>query len=256
MLRRAALGAAFLLATAVVHPAFAATTTSRAKPASAAASRPPRRRAARRDGRRAGQADAQAPRQVAARPRARNSRAASSPRSELRTEPLPRPSGNLEIVSLANPNDRAKVNIYNPDGSYSLDAVEELNFVLRCRRTDAEKADRLQLLTLAVAHLRSLRRQAAADRLGLPQPAQADEQPLQGPRDGHPHRGRQPKQVRAFAQTLDRGGMGIGLYPRSQFVHIDVRSPPSYRWIDNSPPNSNAAEKRPPRGWKRKKLES
>ena len=50
--------------------------------------------------------------------------------------------------------------------------------------------------------------------------------------------------------------MGIGLYPRSQFVHIDVRSPPSYRWIDNSPPNSNAAEKRPPRGWKRKKLES
>ena len=50
--------------------------------------------------------------------------------------------------------------------------------------------------------------------------------------------------------------MGIGIYPRSQFVHIDVRSPPSYRWIDYSPPNSNAAEKRPPRGWKRKKLES
>ena len=50
--------------------------------------------------------------------------------------------------------------------------------------------------------------------------------------------------------------MGIGLYPRSGFVHIDVRSPPSYRWIDYSPPNSNAAEKRPPRGWKRKKLES
>jgi len=26
--------------------------------------------------------------------------------------------------------------------------------------------------------------------------------------------------------------------------------------VDKSPPNSNAAEKRPPRGWKRKKLES
>ncbi len=28
--------------------------------------------------------------------------------------------------------------------------------------------------------------------------------------------------------------MGIGIYPRSQFVHIDVRPPPSYRWIDYS----------------------
>ena len=61
------------------------------------------------------------------------------PEEQLRTEPLPRPSGNLHIVSLANPNDRAKVNIYNRDGSYSVDAIEELNFVLRCRRTDAEK---------------------------------------------------------------------------------------------------------------------
>ena len=41
-----------------------------------------------------------------------------------------------------------------------------------------------------------------------------------------------PKKIEAFAETLDRGGMGIGIYPRSQFVHIDVRSPPSYRWID------------------------
>src|SRR5690349_3631292 len=69
------------------------------------------------------------------------------PESELRTEPLPRPSGNLEIVSINNPTDRAKVNIYNKDGSYSIDAVDELNFVLRCRRTDDEKPIDLQLLT-------------------------------------------------------------------------------------------------------------
>jgi uncharacterized protein YcbK (DUF882 family) len=65
-----------------------------------------------------------------------------------------------------------------------------------------------------------------------------------------------PKKVREFAETLDGGGIGIGLYPRGGFVHLDVRPPPSYRWIDYSPPGSNAAEKRPPRGWKRKKLQS
>ena len=50
--------------------------------------------------------------------------------------------------------------------------------------------------------------------------------------------------------------MGIGLYPRGQFVHIDVRPLPSYRWIDNARPNPNSPDKRPPRGWKRKKLQS
>ena len=39
------------------------------------------------------------------------------------------------------------MNIYNPDGSYSITAEEELNFVLRCRRTDDEKAIDIQLLT-------------------------------------------------------------------------------------------------------------
>src|SRR5689334_3097114 len=53
--------------------------------------------------------------------------------NELRTDPLPRPSGNLEIVSVNNSSDHAKVNIYNKDGSYSLTALDELNEVLRCR---------------------------------------------------------------------------------------------------------------------------
>ena len=55
-----------------------------------------------------------------------------------------------------------------------------------------------------------------------------------------------PKKIEAFAETLDTGGMGIGIYPRGQFVHIDVRPLPSYRWVDYSPPNPNASEKRPP----------
>ena len=40
----------------------------------------------------------------------------------------------------------------------------------------------------------------------------------------------------AYAESLDQGGMGIGLYPTSQFIHVDFRAPgePSYRWTDYS----------------------
>ncbi len=39
-----------------------------------------------------------------------------------------------------------------------------------------------------------------------------------------------------FAESLDAGGMGIGIYPTSQFIHVDFRAPgePSYRWTDYS----------------------
>ena len=176
--------------------------------------------------------------------------------SDLRQDPLPRPSGNLEIVSLSNPNDRAKVNIYNADGSYSVDAVEDLNFVLRCRRTDAEKPIDIQLLTwlsLIYDHFGGKPLQIVS---GYRNQRKQTSNHFKGRATDIRIEGVTPKQIRAFAETLDRGGMGIGFYPVSGFVHIDVRSPPSFRWVDKSPPNSNAAEKRPPRGWKRHKLES
>lgn len=177
------------------------------------------------------------------------------PEADLRVDPLPRPSGKLEVVSVNNPNEKATVNIYNADGSYNLDAMAEVNFVLRCRRTDVEKDIDPQLLTL-LSHV--------YDHFGKPLEivsAYRNQRKLssnhtKGTASDIRIAGVSPKVVRAFAETLDRGGMGIGIYPRSQFVHIDVRPPPSYRWVDYSPPNSNAAEKRPPRGWKRKKLQS
>jgi uncharacterized protein YcbK (DUF882 family) len=175
--------------------------------------------------------------------------------TDLRVDPLPRPSGKLKLVSVNNPNETADVNIYNPDGSYNLDALAEVNFVLRCRRTDVEKDIDPQLVTL-LSHV--------YDHFGKPLEivsAYRNQRKLssnhtKGTASDIRIEGVSSKVVRAFAETLDRGGMGIGIYPRSQFVHIDVRPPPSYRWVDYSPPNSNAAEKRPPRGWKRKKLQS
>jgi len=179
------------------------------------------------------------------------------PEDQLRTEPLPRPSGNLAMVNINNPSeDPVKVNIYNPDGSYNLDALDQLNHILRCRRTDVEKPMDPQLLTMlshVYDHFGSKPLQIVS---GFRNQRKESSNHFKGRASDIRIAGVSPKKIQAFAQTLDRGGMGIGIYPRSQFVHIDVRSPPSYRWIDYSPPNSNAAEKRPPRGWKRKKLES
>ena len=46
------------------------------------------------------------------------------------------------------------------------------------------------------------------------------------------------------AFTTGTNGMGIGIYPRGGFVHIDVRSPPSYRWTDYSGHDSGKHSKK------------
>ena len=177
------------------------------------------------------------------------------PEDKLRQDPLPRPSGNLHLV-FPGVKDEVEVNIYNKDGSYNLDALEQASHLLRCRRTDTEKPMDPQLLMLlshvydhfggkpleVVSGYRNQRKQTSNHFKGTASDIRIA--------------GVAPKKIREFAETLDGGGMGIGIYPKSGFVHIDVRPPPSYRWVDYSPPGSNDAEKRPPRGWKRKKLQS
>jgi uncharacterized protein YcbK (DUF882 family) len=178
------------------------------------------------------------------------------PEEQLRKEPLPRPSGKLHLVSVANSHEQAKVNIYNSDGSYNLEALNELNFVLRCRRTDVEKQMDPQLLTY-LSHVYDHFGQKPLEVVsGYRNQRKLSSNHAKAIATDIRIKGVSPKEIRAFAETMDRGGMGIGFYPRSQFVHIDVRSPPSYRWVDYSPPNPDAPEKRPPRGWKRKKLQS
>jgi len=177
------------------------------------------------------------------------------PQERLRQDPLPRPSGRLHLV-FPGRQDEVEVNLYNDDGSYDMDAIAQASHLLRCRRTDAEKPIAPRLLMLLshvedhfdgkpieiVSGYRNQRKQTSNHFKGTATDIRIAGVP--------------PRRVRDFAETLDEGGMGIGLYPRSRFVHIDVRPSQSARWVDYSPPGSNAAEKRPPRGWRRKKLQS
>jgi uncharacterized protein YcbK (DUF882 family) len=249
MLRTATFGAVFLLATAIAMPPASAQTAD------------PQADQASEDGPEHATAGGDAAQPQAGRKRARGGKRSKRmsgrvvPDEQLRQVPLPRPSGRVHMIS-ANTHDEADVNLFNEDGSYNLDAMEELSYVLRCRRTDVEKPIDPRLLTLLshvydhyggkpleiVSGYRNQRKQTSNHFKGTASDIRI--------------KGVAPKKLRAFAETLDTGGMGIGLYPRSGFVHVDVRPLPSYRWIDYSPPNSNAAEKRPPRGWKPKKLHS
>ena len=58
---------------------------------------------------------------------------------ELRDEPLDRPSGHLEFYAV-NFREKITVELYNEDGSYNDEALDELNHLFRCRRTGTERA--------------------------------------------------------------------------------------------------------------------
>ena len=60
------------------------------------------------------------------------------------------------------------------------------------------------------------------------------------------------EELYAYAESLDMGGMGVGIYPTSQFIHFDYRAPgePSYRWTDWTAPGSDTDR---PRKDKKKK---
>jgi uncharacterized protein YcbK (DUF882 family) len=177
------------------------------------------------------------------------------PEKDLRVSAAPRPTGRLRIYSI-NYKEEANVDIYNPDGSFDVDALAEVNHIFKCRRSGLEHDIDTRLITI-LSHIYD---HFGGKRLEL----------LSGYRfqrrttSNHFHGaaadiripGVDPRKIRSYAETLDSGGMGIGWYPRVGFVHVDVRPLPSYRWIDYSRSNPDDRGRQLPRGFKRKNPES
>jgi uncharacterized protein YcbK (DUF882 family) len=177
------------------------------------------------------------------------------PEKDLRDSPPPPPSGKLHIYSLSYKTE-ADLDLYNSDGSFNVEALAEVNHIFKCRRSGLEHDIDTRLVTI-LSHIYD---HFGGKRIEL----------LSGYRfqrrttSNHFHGsaadiripGIDPRKIRSYAESLDAGGMGVGWYPRVGFVHVDVRQPPSYRWIDYSRSNPDARDRLPPRGFKRKDPES
>jgi uncharacterized protein YcbK (DUF882 family) len=161
-------------------------------------------------------------------------------KSTLRTDPLETPSGQL-WVRAENLNEEAKVSIYKADGTLDEESLAKLDEIFRCKRTGEVRAvdprlyeqlsriqdhfegKEIQLVSGFRFAERSSSRHYHASAMDIRIP------------------GVSIKDMYAYAQSLDAGGMGIGIYPRSGFIHVDYRAPgePSYRWTDYSPSGSS-----------------
>jgi hypothetical protein len=170
-------------------------------------------------------------------------------KEDLRTEPLPKPSGDLWIWA-SNFREELRVNLYNADGTFNQESLAKLDHNFRCKRTDEERAVDPKLyvvLSIIFDHFEGKRIELTSG---------FRFQKNQGSRHFHASamdirvEGVSMRELYDFAESLDGGGMGIGIYPRSGFIHIDFRAPgePSYRWTDYSGPKRRRARRRGPRG--------
>jgi uncharacterized protein YcbK (DUF882 family) len=163
----------------------------------------------------------------------------NAPKSSLRKEPLERPSGEVWLRA-ENLGEEFKGNIYKADGSFDDAALAKLDDLFRCTKSGEVRAVRAQLYE----HMSRI-----YDHFGGKPVVLVSGFRLTGEQDSSRHfhasamdirvKDVSPREIYAFAETLDTGGagaLGIGIYPTSQFVHIDFRSPgePSFRWVDTS----------------------
>jgi uncharacterized protein YcbK (DUF882 family) len=173
-----------------------------------------------------------------AKARVRGESGANVPRSQYRTEPLERPSGELWLRA-ENLGEEVRVSLYKPDGSFDDAALARLDELFRCVASGEIRAVRAELYE----HLSRIQDHFGGKQLQLVSGFRFRERTS----SRHQHasaadfriKGVSIHQIRDFAATLDMGNMGIGIYPNSQFVHVDFRAPgaPSYRWTDYSGPS-------------------
>ncbi len=156
-----------------------------------------------------------------------------APLAELRETPLEWPSGQLELYAV-NFREAIDVNLYDTDGNLDPDVLDKLNHFWRCKRTDTEKSiDPELFVTLSRIYDRYHQRIELVS--GFRNQKRTSSFHFHGSAADIRIPGVSDKALRDFVATLDTGGMGLGLYPRAGFIHIDIRPEASYRWVDYSP---------------------
>ncbi len=162
----------------------------------------------------------------------------NAPKSEYRTTPLEKPSGDLWIFS-ENTHEEVHVQIYKKDGSFDNAALAKLDDEFRCLATGEVRAIRAELyeqLSRIQDHFGHKQMLLVS---GFRYTDRTSSRHFHASATDFKLKGVSIYQIRAFAETLDTGHMGLGIYPTTGFVHLDVRAPgePSYRWVDYSGPH-------------------
>ena len=165
--------------------------------------------------------------------------------ADLRTDPLDRPSGDVWVYS-ENLREGAQVNIYRADGAYDEEALARLDDVFRCKRTQEVRAldPRLyEQLSRMQDHFGKVRATVVS---GFRFAERSSSRHFHAAAIDIKLDGVGLRDMYAYAQSLDGGGMGLGIYPHSGFIHVDYRAPgeSSYRWTDYSGPGSSARARR------------
>lgn len=156
-------------------------------------------------------------------------------KESLRTEPPPRPSGEVWLRA-ENLNEEFRGNIYKADGSFDDATLAKLDEMFRCTRTgevravDAHLYEQLSRIydhfegkqVVLVSGFRFAERDSSRHFHASAMDIRVS--------------GVSTNELFKYAESLDAGGMGIGIYPTSQFIHVDFRAPgaPSFRWVDYS----------------------
>lgn len=178
-------------------------------------------------------------------------------KEELRTEPVAKPSGDLWLYS-PNFREEVRVNIYDSSGGFNEEALAELDSIFRCKRTGERRAvdPRLyQTVSVIQDHFGGKRIELVS---GFRFQEKETSRHFHASAADMRIEGVSIRELYEYAESLDTGGMGIGIYPRAGFVHVDWRAPgePSYRWTDRSPPERDSGGKRPSRRWRGNKPNS
>jgi uncharacterized protein YcbK (DUF882 family) len=152
-------------------------------------------------------------------------------------------------VAAENLGEEVDLNIYKADGSFDEASLAKLDDMFRCIKTGEVRAVRRELYE----QLSRINDHFAGKQIFLVSGFRFAE------RNSSRHYHASAMDIRIpgvsinemykYAESLDAGGMGLGIYPTSQFIHVDFRAPgePSFRWTDYSG-HSGPAHKSKPTG--------